>query len=171
MITKILRDEKEKTYDLKVTDKNNHSFIMTVAGNHDLYWLPENHKKNREFTIEKNDEIVFSIFEQLFNAVEKKDDKYRPVLKDNVITFLSEDWPDDECNTLEILKLKDSFEIKFIKNENEDKWTSPHLGCSICFCNSGSRVPRVENLFMRMFTYLAYQCNLIPLEEEQSMQN
>lgn len=166
MIKKFPRYGEEGYYDLRVTDKNNKSFIMTVGGNLDLYWLPENHKENRIFEIDKNNELLFNIFEQLFGAIEKRDDKYSPVLQDNKITFVSEDWHEDEANKLEITKNKDNFVIEFIKNENKEAWTVPHRGCAICFCNSGSRVPDVEQLFMRMFNYLAYQCDLVELEED-----
>lgn len=161
MIVKTPRNNKDGYYDLVVTDKNGKSFIMTVGGNQDLYWLPENHKDTTTFEINKNDEMCFSVFSQLFDAVKKKDDTYRPVLKGNTITYISEEWHEDESNILKIIKEDESFIIDFIKNENEAAWTVPHRGCAICFCNSGSRVPRVESLFMRMFNYLAYNCNSI----------
>ena len=169
MITKQLRNN-EGYYDVTITDKKGHSFIMTVGGNLDLYWLPENHKENRIFEIDKNDKVTYSVFNQLFNAVAKQDDKYRPVLIDNTITFVSEDWPEEEANVLKIEKDKDSFTIKFIKNKDKEKWSYPHRGCTICFCNSGSRVPKVEQLFMRMFNYLAYESKAIksePVEDEK----
>ncbi|MGN0787806.1 MAG: hypothetical protein ACI4L6_01905 [Candidatus Onthoplasma sp.] len=166
MITKQTRDDKGY-YDLKISDKNGKSFIMTVGGNLDLYWIPENHKENRVFEIDKDDKITFSVFEQLFNAVKKNDDKYRPILKDNTITFISEDWHEDEANILNIKKIRDAFIIEFIKNENEQSWSLPHRGCVICFCNSGSRVPKVESLFMRMFNFLAYECDLIQCEKSE----
>lgn len=169
MITKIPRYNQEGYFDLKITDMNNKSFIMTVGGNGDLYWLPDNHKETRNFEIDKNDEIVFSIFNQLFCAVKKNDDKYNPVLKDNTITFISEEWHKDESNTLNIIKDENSFKINFIKNENKQAWTVPHIGCAICFCNSGSRVPKIEQLFMQMFTHLAYNCDIIKTENEQTM--
>ncbi len=169
MITKTPRNNEGK-YDLKVTDKNGKSFMMTVGGNFDLYWIPENHKENRVFEIDKNDKITFSMFKQLFDIVRKRDDKYRPVLKDNTITFISEDWPEEEANVLHIIKSEDAFTIKFIKNENEKSWTYPHIGCVICFCNSGSKVPKVEEVFMRLFNYLAYECDLIKCENIQEEQ-
>ena len=167
MITKTPRHEKEGYFDLTVTDKNGKSFIMTVGWNQDLYWLPENHKENRTFEIDNQDKIAFTMFSQLFDAVKKKDDPYRPVLKDNTITFISEEWHEDESNILKIIKEEKSFTIDFIKNENQAAWSFPHRGCSICFCNSGSRVPRVETLFMRMFNYLAYECDLIEIVDNQ----
>ena len=167
MITKMPRDNKEGYFDLKVTDKNGKAFIMTVGGNLDLYWLPENHKKDRTFEIDKDDEITYSVFQQLFDAVKKRDDKYNPVMKGNRLTFVSEDWHEDEANVLNITRADDTFTIDFIKNEDREKWSYPHTGCTICFCNSGSRVPRVETLFMRMFNYLAYECDLIKCENLQ----
>jgi len=164
MITKQPRNNQEGYYDLRITDKNGYSFIMTVGGNFDLYWLPENHKENRIFEIDKSDKITYSVFNQLFNAVAKQDDKYRPVLKDNTITFVSEEWPEEEANVLNIIKRENSFTIKFVKNEDKGNWTYPHIGCTICFCNSGSRVPNVEQVFMQMFNHLAYETNFIQCE-------
>ncbi len=168
MITKKPRYEHEGYYDLTVTDKDGKAFVMTVGGNLDLYWVPENHKKNRTFNIDQEDEFTFGIFSQLFDAVEKRDDKYNPVLKDNKITYISEDWPEDEANRLVISRLEDSFQIDFVKNEDSTRWSYPHTGCTVCFCNSGSRVPRVESLFMRMFNYLAYECADIECVQDES---
>lgn len=165
MITKRPRNNDNDGYfDLKLKDRDGNSFLMTVGGNGDLYWIPENHKLNRIFYIDKNDEIGFSVFKQLFDAVGKVDDKYRPVLNGDKITFISEEWHEDVSNILKITNSDDLITIEFVKNENEDAWGMIHRGCNICFCNSGSRVPRVESLFMRMFNHLAYHCDLIPTE-------
>ena len=169
MITKKPRNGKEGYYDLTVTDKDGKSFVMTVGGNLDLYWLPENYKKDRTFGIDKNDELTYGIFEQLFDAVEKRDDKERPVLNGNTITYISEDWPEEEANKLKIIREKDMFQIQFVKNEDMESWSYPHIGCTICFCNSGSRVPRVEGLFMRMFNYLAYECDMIECVQDDNV--
>ena len=165
MIVKKPRNN-EGYYDLLLTDRNNKSFTMTVGGNFDLFWIPENHKEDIVFEIDKSDRIAFAVFSQLFNAVKKVDDKYRPVMCNNTITFISEDWPEDEANVLKIFKTEDTFVINFIKNTNEKAWSFPHRHCMICFCNSGSRVPRVEQLFMEMFNYLAYNCDSIKCEDE-----
>lgn len=164
MIKKAPRDEKGY-YDLIFTDKNGREIFMTVGGNGDLFWIPKNHKQNRVFEFDKSDKIAYRVFEQLFQMVEKKDDRYRPVLNGNTITFISEDWHEDEANVLKIVRSNDSFVIEFIENTNREAWSYPHRGCNICFCNSGSRVPTVENLFMTMFTNLAYYSDLIEVEE------
>ena len=169
MITKKPRNGKEGYYDLTVTDKDGKSFVMTVGGNLDLYWLPENYKKDKTFGIDKNDELTYGIFEQLFDAVEKRDDKERPVLNGNTITYISEDWPEEEANKLKIIREEDMFQIQFVKNEDMESWSYPHIGCTICFCNSGSRVPRVEGLFMRMFNYLAYECDMIECVQDDNV--
>ena len=163
MITKKPRDNKGY-YDIIVNDKNDKSFLITVGGNLDLYWLPQNRNdQNRIFEISKSDnnteDITFTIFNLLFDAIIKVDDLYNTVLNENkdTITFISEDWPTEEANILKITRSEDTFKIEFIENTNRDVWSFPHRGCSICFCNSGSRVPRVEALFMRMFNHLAYE--------------
>ncbi|MBQ8908944.1 MAG: hypothetical protein IJY90_01440 [Clostridia bacterium] len=166
MITKQPRG-KQGYYDVKLVDRRGKSFIMTVGGNFDLYWIPEDYKENTIFELDNTDKIAFSVFSQLFDAIKKVDDKYLPVLDGNIITFISEDWPEEEANTLRIIKEDDLFTIKFIANTNEKAWTSFHRGSNICFCNSGSRVPRVESLFMRLFNFLAYECELIESEGNQ----
>ncbi|MBQ7351918.1 MAG: hypothetical protein IJW59_03540 [Clostridia bacterium] len=143
-------------FDLRIVDNKGKSFVMTVGGNQDLFWIPENHKDTTTFEIDDSDSFVYEIFTQLFDAVKSRDDKYRPVLKDNVITFVSEEWREEESNVLKIIQEKNKFVIDFIKNQNMEEWSVPHRGCAICFCNSGSRVPRVEQLFMLMFNKLAY---------------
>ena len=151
-------------YDLKITDSNNKSFFMTVGGNLDLFWIPENHKENRTFEIHKDDKLTYTMFNKLFKAIEKVDDKYNPSLNNNVFNFISEDWHEDEANRLSITRNEEQFTINFIENTNRENWSFPHRGCNICFCNSGSRVPKVEYLFMRMFNYLAYECDLINID-------
>lgn len=174
MITKVPRTDSGKIvdgyYDVILTDRNGKRFLMTVGGNCDLFWIPENHRVNRHFEIDRTDTFAFDIFEQLFNAVEKVDDKYRPVLNGNEITFISEDWHESEANTLKIVKNEGLFTIDFIENENKSEWSFPHRGCNICFCNSGSRVPRVEGLFMRMFNFLAYQSKSVASEEQDTVE-
>ena len=62
MIVKKPRNN-EGYYDLLLTDRNNKSFTMTVAGNFDLYWIPENHRDDMVFEINSNDKITFKVKE------------------------------------------------------------------------------------------------------------
>lgn len=169
MITKFPRYNEEGRYNLRITDFNGNSFTMMVGGNGDLYWVPENHKINKVFEIDSGDEFAYRVFEQLYDKIVEVDNKYNPVIKNDVINFISEDYHEDEANVLNISKTKDKITIEFIRNENKNAWSVPHIGCNICFCNSGSRVPKIEQLFMLMFNKLAYYCDLIPLEEEYSI--
>ena len=145
-----------RKYDLRVIDKNGQSFIMMVGGNLDLYWVPENYKETTTFYIPKEDEFVYGLFDNLFDDIKEKDNPYNPMLKGNEFSFISEDYHEDEANRLKIIKSEDEFVIDFIKNEDFENWTMPHRGCNICFCNSGSRAPQVETLFMLLFNDLAY---------------
>ena len=158
-------DEKGK-FDLRITDSKGDSFVMTVGGNLDLYWIPDDYKKCTSFVIEQGDELTFDVFRQLFVAIRKRDDKYCPVMKGNKVEFVSEDFHEDEANRLTIEELEDRYIINFERNTNENIWTVPHRGCVICFCNSGSRVPKVEQLFMMLFNKLAYYCDEIELVNE-----
>lgn len=164
MITKQPKNNNDEDYEVKVTDKNGKSFIMTIGENYDLYWYPEYKSKTRSYEIDKNDTIAFCIFNQLFDDIKINDDKYRPVLNGNQITFVSEDYHEDEANVLNIIKNDNYIAIEFLNNQNVKKWSCPHIGSSICFCNSGSRVPEVEQIFLKMFRFLAYENKLIQSE-------
>ncbi len=158
-----------KLFDLKVTDKNNNSFEMHVAGNQDLYWIPSDYKNVKTFYIDKSDEFLFSTFCELFKAIKQNDSdglQYPKSMNGDKFSFISEDYHEDEANRLEIIKEKNQFVINFIKNENEGVFGGFRRGCIICFCNSGSRVPNVERQFMLMFNELAYYNDEIELSLE-----
>lgn len=157
----------EKLFDLKIIDKNNNSFIMTVGGNQDLYWIPQNHKETKTFLIDKDDEFLFEVFKKLFKEIQKEESdglKYPKTMDGNKFTFISEDYPEDEANRLEIIKEKDKFIINFIKSENLGVFGGFRRGCVICFCNSGSRVPKIEQRFMLAFNDLAYYNDNVQIE-------
>jgi len=160
MITKVKRsNESDVLVDLVVTDKFNNKFIMTVAGNQDLYWIPKNYKQVKSFYIDENDAFLYNVFSSLFELIKKNDSdglSYPKTLNGNKFTFISEDFHEDEAHRIEIVKEKDQFIINFIKNNNLGLYGGLRRGCVICFCNSGSRVPKVEQLFMIMFNELAY---------------
>ena len=105
MITKQQRNGKDGQYDLKIIDKNGNSFIMTVGENYDLYWIPQGDK--RTFEIGESGEITFTVFEKLVEAVRSHDDKFKPALVGNTLTYISEDCPEDEANVLKIVKTKE----------------------------------------------------------------
>ena len=167
MITKIKRNEdSDKLVDLVVTDKFNNEFVMTVGGNQDLYWIPKNYKQVKSFYIDENDEFLYNVFNNLFDLIKKNDSdgfSYSKTLNGNTFTFISEDFPADEAHKLEIIKEKSQFVINFIKSENLGMYGGFRRSCVICFCNSGSRVPKVEQQFMIMFNKLAYYNNKIEL--------
>ena len=167
MIVKEPRMCDDEEVDLRVIDCKGDSFVMTVGGNLDLYWIPDNYKKCTSYTIKKDDKLAYEIFRQLFCAVRKRDDRYFPVMHGNRLEYISEDFHVDEANRLTIDEMKDEYIINFVRNENEESWTIPHRGCAICFCNSGSRVPRVESLFMMLFNKLAHYCDEIETVHER----
>lgn len=167
MITKSPSNNQEGQYDLKITDKNGKAFTMTIGGNFDLYWMPENYKECKTFEISNDDEFTFKVFSRLYAGVKENDDKYCSVVTNDTIIFVSEDWNESEANVLTIKKQESSFIIDFVKNENKNAWSFPHVGCDVCFCNSGSRVPDVEQVFMQMFNYLAYKSKSVKCESSE----
>lgn len=162
MILKTPRDN-DGCYDVKITDKNGNFFIMTVAGNLDLYWVPQN-RNCSVFEIDSSDAITFGVFEQLFGEIKQVDDKYSPTLKGDTITFISEDRHEDYANILSITKDEENISINFINNKKADEFGWTHRDNTICFCNSGSRVPAVEHVFMEMFNNLSYASDFLECE-------
>lgn len=169
MITKTSRNtDNPNLFDLEVTDKYNNKFIMTVGDNCDLYWLPKVREFPATFYIDKTDDIFFNTLSSIFSTIKTKNNKYNPSLINNTFTFISEDFHEDEANRLQIIKDKDCFKITFIKTEPADSFSFKRYsrGCTICFCNSGSRVPEIEQLFMIAFNELAYHTPEIPFIKE-----
>ena len=166
MIVKTKRIDEEGRFDLKVIDRNNNVFLMMVGGNQDLFWVPVDYKRVKTFYIEKSDRFAFRIFEILFDKVKEREKKLNLCKEEDVFEFISEDRHIDDANLLKIIKQKDCFEISFVKQENIKHGGFATMGCPICFCNSGSRVPEIEQLFMIAFTELAYYNKKIELEKE-----
>ena len=106
------------------------------------------------------------VFDNLFEVIRERDDLKNPLLVGNEFNFISEDFHEDEANRLKITQTEDEFVIDFVRNEDRENWTLPHMGCNICFCNSGSRVPEIERLFMQMFIDLASYESEVQVEKE-----
>ncbi len=149
----------EASCNLRIVDKNGNSFVILVGGNTDLYWVPDDYGKVSAFFIEKSDKFLFDRFTKLFADIKKVDNRMHPSLIENTFTFVSEEFVEEESNKLQIIKEDEQFVIKFIKNENISPFSFASFvkGCPICFCNSGSRVPEIEILFMKMFNEFVYQ--------------
>ena len=147
---------------LKITDKNNNSFLMQVGGNLDLYWIPENDEINDElsgvqsFEFETGDDF-YEFLKDAFSKIKKKDNPYSPTLENNTFKFVSEDaYGEDEANILKITEQGKNFVVEFIKTEPQSIWGVMKRGFSICFCNSGSRHPDIEQIFKLKFLETAY---------------
>ncbi len=159
MITKRIRNNyNTNLFDLEITDRHNNQFIMTVGGNGDLYWLPKARVFPATYYIDISDKLMYKMLTAIFKDIKLKDNKHNPSLINDTFTFISEDFHEDEANKLQVIKDKDCFKITFIKTEPTDSFSFKRYsrGCPICFCNSGSRVPQIEQLFMIAFTELAY---------------
>lgn len=149
--------------DLRVVDRNGNAFLMTVGGNLDLYWIPELPEgRSRSdatpitYEFDKSDEFLFDTFSEIFRDIERKDNKQCPSIRDGVFTFISEDYPEEDANVLKMRKEGGKFIFDFIQTEGESIWGRLKRNNNICFCNSGSRVPEIEQIFMLKFNELAY---------------
>lgn len=136
-----------------VTDKMGNSFEILEGGNLDLFWVANCKGNQADFTIDKSNKEMYRLLKILFKNIKIRDDKNNPRLVDNVFTWTSEDRPD--ANILKIVDNEDCFKIEFLKHENNF-----YKICSICFCNSGSKFQKVEQLFMEMYIYLCNKENI-----------
>ncbi len=167
MIYKEKRANSDK-FDLKIVDKFGNLLTMTIGGNLDLYWVVQDDV--HDYTIEKNDKIVFDAMVKLFQNV-KKDDVYGCLSGDGrILSYVSEDVEFEYADNLQIKRNDDSFELHFIKNEKPAPFFLYKPQPNICFCNNGSIAPNVEFHFMMMFNQLAYY-NKNVLPKDSAMEN
>ena len=151
MITKHKKESNKLScsFEIEISDSNNSSFIITTGGNTDLYWIAHGTDSSFVFEIKENNDF-YSILNDLFKDIKKEDNKNNPTLIDNTFSWISEDRPPEEANSLNITKEKDCFKIQFNKNPY-----NMYKMCAICFCNFGSYHQNVELLFMEMFNSLS----------------
>ena len=170
MIYKQKRPNTDDKYDIVVADQNGKKFTMTVAGNLDLFWCPDDMREDiASFIIDNNDKIFYPYLMRLFQLIKDRDNNFCPTMQDNVFTFVSEDTEEEHANKLQIIQNEDNFIINFYKNLNKSPSLMPKMSNYICFCNSGSRVPKVEQLFMLMFNHMAYQNTSITLQDDKEI--
>ncbi len=124
-------------------------FVATLGGA-DVFWVLYNYKDDNEFIITKEDEYWYSVFNLLFDMIKKNDDRFTPAMKENTFEWISEAYGiPEEAHRLRITKEEKQYKIKFIKGLNMMFNT-----CPICFCGSGSRYPRISQLFTVMYSRL-----------------
>lgn len=149
--------------DLHIVDRNGLGFTMTVGGNLDLYWVPDKIEgRPREdtspitFEFDKSDEFLFDTFSEILSSIERVDNPQFPSIRDGVFSFISEDYPEEDANILKMRRDSEKISLDFIQTPGESPWGKFKRNSNICFCNSGSRVPRIEQIFMLKFNELAY---------------
>lgn len=148
MIKKVERDNNK--FDLNIIDNNGNLFAIIFAGNQDLYWY--SYLGVKEFEISKEDSDTYGALKLLLLNISKVD-KYQQVMKDNEFNWICDFAQEEKANSIKIQDNDDS--IKIIFNRNPQHF-APKNSTSICFCNSGSRHPRVVQQFMKMYLHEAY---------------
>jgi len=124
-------------------------FTMHYAGQ-DFYWTMFDYHAGNEFIISKDDEIIFSEMEKLFNVIIKKDNPYSSLLKDSCFEWISESYGvPEESNKLTIKKTDNKYIINFFQSPKKAFFRKDI--CSVCFCLSGSRNREISTAFSIMF--------------------
>lgn len=157
------------------------SLNISFGGNLDLYFVLNGSDKQSEFVITKANYNVYKAFLNLYNNVinckfyeenefmsdyerylrEKHKEllmlcsNYNLLVKDGVITWLSDDFSEEVGPSFQIIKKDDSFIIKFNRGneEKQDLWLLKHM-ISVRIRNSGSMYNPFNYLFMHLFREL-----------------
>ena len=161
--------KKKSDFDLNIFFREDDRILsFTFGGNGDLYWsiyLRDARDTNYGFTITKENYGVYSLFEKLFEDIDKVNDpRYRLYnlsqyndLYDStnkVITWYSDETAYVVANILRIKKEDEEFKINFYTQpyvDGYDRDFSSPGRISVRFRNSGSRYKPFNIVFMDMY--------------------
>lgn len=163
-----------KTFILKRDD--NKEFIISFQGNLDLYFSLNNFNNEPYFIIDKSNYIIYELFDKLYNDIKnckifddteldkgyKKRYEYKKLVNNNIITWKSDDYPEEIAPDFNIIKEKNYYLITFNKrkdNKNSDYfeyYIEPQLNnwISVRIRNSGSSYHPFNIIFMKLYNSL-----------------
>ena len=166
-------------------------FEISFQNNLDLYWRYINKDcilnlpKEKEFYITKENYVLYSLFEELYNNIKEykpfgslneelnahyqylKNTPERNLFKDNKVDWHSDDFVYENASRLLIEKIDDYFKVTFIKSKKQHD-DGILMTYSIRISNSGSRYKHFNIIFMRMYQKLCeYEpdCHQVHMEE------
>ncbi|HOP65437.1 MAG TPA: hypothetical protein PLX66_00155 [Bacilli bacterium] len=161
MKPKILKTSNIATM-LTFDDGSGKELIINFADNLDLTFSLRLVDKNGDltFTISKNDEQIFSIFNIFFDEI--LNSKADPTLvKEGTITWTDDYSPENNGEAFTIEKIdENAFKITFKRAEG----TRIKRTISVRIANSGSRYNLFTRYFMSLFKNLANFINSLPEE-------
>ena len=161
-------------YDVFEINIDSDKFFIVFENNLDLYWyyIPKDYNEEiKSFFITKENEFLYSIINDLYIRISEynpflglrdiesynidylkkvEQHKEKPLFKNNMISWHSDDDLYEDGSILEIIKEKEEFEIKFIQSKKEDFQSD----FSVRFRNSGSRYDPFHIPFMIMYNEL-----------------
>lgn len=151
----MIKVHKEKNYggyrfDITIDNK---TFTIEFLGNLDLYWYTyfENDDDfTKEFLITKENFVLYSLFLKLYSDIENFDMHTNNIeyIKNNCITFQSDEEEYNQSNILKIHKNEENFTVIFDKTNSKMEFN--RLG-SIRIRNSGSQYGYLNIPFMKMY--------------------
>jgi len=152
-------------------------FEISFQNNLDLYWRYINKDcilnlpKEKEFYITKENYVLYSLFEELYNNIKEykpfgslneelnahyqylKNTPERNLFKDNKVDWHSDDFVYENASRLLIEKIDDYFKVTFIKSKKQHD-DGILMTYSIRISNSGSRYHPYNIAFMNMYNKL-----------------
>jgi len=183
--TKYVDDLNHKSFYLK---NDNKQFIISFQGNLDLYFSLVNFDKEPYFIINKSNNILYQLFDKLYNDVKNCNifdndelnrnyiyrSEYKKLFNNDIIEWKSDDYPDEIAQSFRIIKYEDKFKIEFsplITDKNIDYYIEPQLKnwISVRIRNSGSKYDPFNIVFMKLYNalcdYEEIDINQINIEE------
>lgn len=143
-------------------------FSIEFSGVLDLHWsctTESTDVRNLEFTIDKEDKIIYELFFELYDDITncnvfntKRQNKYmreahsyfsEPLFTEEGIVYYSDDNPIERSSSFSIIKSDDKFTIKFKKQSLKNGLS--YKSISVRITNSGSRYGYFPMVFMRMY--------------------
>lgn len=180
IINKYVDENNHKTFYLKDDKKQ---FIISFQNNLDLYFSLVNFNNEPFFIIDKNNYILYELFNTLYNDIKncnifdnnklnenyKNRYEYKKLFNNNIIEWKSDDYPDEIAQSFKIIKKEDNFIIEFtplIINNDFDYYIEPQLKdwISVRIRNSGSKYNPFNIIFMKLYNTL---CNYDEIDFNQ----
>ena len=170
-MVKVLKYDNEFGHQVKLDFNGDKSLEIMYGGNLDLYFIPNFYKSKKDHIFEINkldDPDLYNIFNNLFRKVTeykaidnkvdntfKKQDKLRthPLVKDEMITWISDDDPEDIASQVTIFKQGDKICLFFQEGKHQNGFKTNAIRIS----TDGSRYGHFFIPFMELYSDILKQ--------------
>lgn len=140
--------------------------LISLSGNGDLYMsMTEGRRLSKTFNdyimfdINKKDEDIYNVFNNLYYGIMEKNGIHKTDLvdKDNNITWVSDEGRLEDEDSLTIIKYNDNYRLLFLRNNDNNRYDTRRKSSrkvDIRFSTSGSRYKDYTSFFMVLYSEL-----------------